>query len=194
MRQPHTRSISGKNGENAPTLREHERSRLDEVLVIKMPQLYYTANRVINNFADSEDAVQDGLLAAFRHIDQFRGDSSLSTWLHSIVRNAARMQLRKKSRLRETAIPDDGGANADDRHKEFFVDTSLDPEEECAREERSRRLVEKLHFLSPYCRSAVQLCVIEGLLLREAAERLGVSTGTVKARLHRARKVLGARI
>ena len=194
LRQPHTPSISGKNDENAATSREHERSRLDEVLVLKMPQLYYTANRVINNFADSEDAVQDGLLAAFRHIDQFRGDSSLSTWLHSIVRNAARMQLRKKSRLRETAIPDDGGANVEDRHREFFVDTSLDPEEECAREERSRRLAEKLHSLSPYCRSAVQLCVIEGLLLREAAERLGVSTGTVKARLHRARKVLGARI
>jgi len=193
LRQPRIASANGENAGNATASREHERFRLDEVLVLKMPQLYYTANRVMNNFADSEDALQEGLLAAFRHIDQFRGDSSLSTWLHSIVRNAARMQLRKKSRLRETVIPDDG-TTVDDRHKEFFIDTSLDPEEECAREERSRLLAKQLKFLSPYCRSAVQLCIIEGLLLREAAERLGVSTGTVKARLHRARKVLGARI
>ena len=188
-----TPAANEKNLEDRATLREQERTRFDEVLILKMPQLYYTANRLINNPADSEDALQEGLLAAFRHIDQFRGDSSLSTWLHSIVRNAARMQLRKKSRLRETAIPDDGGSMADDRHKEFFVDTSLGPEEECAREEQNRLLAERMKVLSPTCWSAVQLCVIEGLLLREAAERLGVSTGAVKARLHRARKVLGVR-
>lgn len=163
-----------------------------------MPQLYHAANRIINNSADSEDALQEGLLAAFRHIDQFRGESRLSTWLHTIVRNAALRQLRKKSRLRESLILDDVVGDGE-RHEQFFqekflIDSNPDPEEACAREERKRLLAENLKFLSPHCRSVVQLCVIEGLLLREAAEKLGVSTGAVKARLHRARRILAKRI
>jgi RNA polymerase sigma-70 factor (ECF subfamily) len=155
-----------------------------------MPHLYYAADRLMHNPADAEDAVQEGLLAAFRHIDQFRGDSNLSTWLHSIVTNAARMQLRKRNRLRETSIPDDSGDTTNDRRTLFFVDRRPDPEQECARKERSRLLAERMKDLSPQARSVVQLCVIDGLLLREAAQKLGVPTGTVKARLHRARKLL----
>lgn len=172
---------------------KHGPESLDDVFLINMPNLYFTAKRLLHNSADSEDALQEGLLAAFRHIDQFRGDSQMSTWLHSIVKNAALMQLRKKSRVRETSIPDDTAVEKD-RHKEVFIDSGLDPEEECAREERNRLLADKLKYLSPSCRLAVQLCVIDGLLMREAAQKLGVSTNAVKARLHRARKRLAERI
>ena len=174
--------------------REGQRARLNEVFVINMARLYSTANRLIQNPADSEDALQEGLLAAFRHLDQFRGESNLSTWVHTIVKNAARMQLRKKIRRRETSIPDESGESGEDRHREFFVDRSPDPEQECARKERSRLLAKRMKNLSPHCRSAVQLCIVDGLLLREAAEKLGIPTGTVKARLHRARKFLAQRI
>lgn len=171
--------------------------RLNETLSLKMPQLYHAANRIMNNYADSEDALQEALLAAFRHIDQFRGDSHLSTWLHTIVRNAALRQLQKRNRLREASIPDEAVADGERHEKffeKFFIDSRPDPEETCAREERKRLLAENLKFLSPHCRSVVQLCIIDGLLLREAAEKLGVSTGAVKARLHRARRSLAKRI
>jgi RNA polymerase sigma-70 factor (ECF subfamily) len=166
---------------------------LNEVFANHMPRFYGVAHRLIQNPADSEDALQEGLLAAFRHIDQFRGESNLSTWVHTIVKNAARMQLRKRRQRRETSITDDSGEGVDDPYLEFFVDRSLDPEEECARKERSRLLAKRVKELSPCCRSVIQLCVVEGLLHREAAQKLGVPTGTVKARLHRARKLLVGR-
>lgn len=188
------RALGGGNRSKTDTgdPRKSQRMRFNDVLVLKMPQLYYTANRVMHNPADSEDAVQDGLLAAFLHIDQFRGESRMSTWLHSIVRNAALMQLRKKSRLRETSIPE-GAEGEQPDYDALFIDSSFGPEELCARAERTRLLAEKLKYLSPHCRSAVQLCVIEGLLLREAAKKLGISAGAVKARLHRARRILAQR-
>ena len=60
------------------------------------PSLYRCAYRLLENKADAEDAVQDALLAAYKHLNQFRGNARMSTWLHAIVANCARMQLRKR--------------------------------------------------------------------------------------------------
>ena len=59
-----------------------------------LPSLYRYAYRLLGNQADAEDAVQDALVAAFEHLNQFRGDAQLSTWLTTIVINCARMHLR----------------------------------------------------------------------------------------------------
>src|SRR5271157_3393919 len=63
-----------------------------------LPSLYRYAYRFLGNKDDAEDAVQDALLAAYKHLNQFRGDAQLTTWLTAIVINCARMQLRKRSR------------------------------------------------------------------------------------------------
>ena len=60
------------------------------------PRLFRVADCVLHNSHDSEDALQDGLLSALRHIDQFKGNSQFSTWLFSIVRNSALAKLRKQ--------------------------------------------------------------------------------------------------
>ena len=59
-----------------------------------LPSLYRYAYRLLGNTTDAEDAVQDALLAAYKHLNQFRGDAQLSTWLTTIVINCARMHLR----------------------------------------------------------------------------------------------------
>lgn len=71
---------------------------LQHVLSNCLPSLYRRAFRLLRNAADAEDAVQDALLAAYTHMDQFRGRSQMSTWLSAIVHNCARMQLRKRAR------------------------------------------------------------------------------------------------
>jgi RNA polymerase sigma factor (sigma-70 family) len=71
---------------------------MKEVLSIRLPSFYQCALRLLGNAADAEDAVQEALLAAYIHIDQFRGQAQMATWLTAIVRNCALMQLRKQSR------------------------------------------------------------------------------------------------
>jgi len=68
------------------------------ILSLRLPSFYRCALRLLGNSADAEDAVQEGLLAAYRHIDQFRGQAQMTTWLTAIVRNSALMQLRKRPR------------------------------------------------------------------------------------------------
>src|SRR5580692_10819447 len=77
--------------------------KLQDVLSLRLPSFYRCAFRLLGNAADAEDAVQEALLAAYKHINQFRGQSQISTWLTAIVRNCALMQLRK--RPRQTYIP-----------------------------------------------------------------------------------------
>ena len=72
------------------------------VLSQGLPSLYRCAYRLLGNKDDAEDAVQDALLAALKHLNQFRGEAQFSTWLTAIVINSVRMHLRK--RLRYTHV------------------------------------------------------------------------------------------
>ena len=72
-------------------------------------QVYRTVLRIVRNQDDAEDVLQDSLLSAFTHLDQFRGDSAFSTWLHRLSVNVVLMRLRKK-RVKEISYEsgDDG--------------------------------------------------------------------------------------
>jgi RNA polymerase sigma factor (sigma-70 family) len=72
--------------------------QLEQILASGLPSLYRRAYRILGNAADAEDAVQDALLAAYKHLGQFKRQSQLSTWLIAIVLNCARMQLRRRPR------------------------------------------------------------------------------------------------
>src|SRR6202167_440020 len=75
----------------------HERAQeLDSVVSRHLPMFYKRAFRFLGNMPDAEDAVQDALLSAYKHLGQFRGQAQLSTWLTTIVTNAARMKLRRR--------------------------------------------------------------------------------------------------
>jgi RNA polymerase sigma-70 factor, ECF subfamily len=75
---------------------QSEARELQKVLSLSSPSFYRRALRLLGNRADAEDAVQDALLAAYKNLHQFRGQSQMSTWLTTIVRNCALMQLRKR--------------------------------------------------------------------------------------------------
>jgi len=71
---------------------------LQRVLSLSSPSFYRCALRLLGNRYDAEDAVQEALLAAHKHLHQFRGQAQVATWLTTIVRNCALMQLRKRPR------------------------------------------------------------------------------------------------
>src|ERR1700724_2028776 len=115
------------------------------------------AYRFLNNEADAEDAVQDALLSAYKHIDQFRGDAQLSTWLNAIVSNSARMQLRKRPRQIHVSLDEPLGEEQQYSVSERLADGRPNPEDDCRNSELHARLKELLPQLPPSLRKAFQL-------------------------------------
>jgi RNA polymerase sigma-70 factor, ECF subfamily len=155
-----------------------------------LPSLYRYAYRLLGNEADAEDAVQDALLAAHKHLNQFRGDAQLSTWLTTIVINCARMHLRKRSRYIHVSLDSRIGEDQDHPLSDILVDHRPNPEEECHKSRLNARLIKSAAKLSPTLRRAFHLWYVDNLSVCETARVLGIPIGTVKAQLARARAKL----
>ena len=163
---------------------------LQAVLSLRLPSFYRCALRLLGNTADAEDAVQEALLAAYKHIDQFRGQSQMTTWLTTIVRNCALMQLRKGRRLIHMPLDEQIGEERKYSVSERLADPRPSPEDACRGSELTAHVRKCTALLSPSLRRTFQLRVVDGLSIFETAQVLGLPHGTVKARLTRARTQL----
>ena len=160
---------------------------LQRVLSLYLPSFYRCALRVLGNRDDAEDAVQEALLAAHKHLHQFRGQSQMSTWLTTIVCNCARMHLRKRPRQVHLPLEEQIGGEEGYFILEKVADARPSPEDECRNSELTAHLRQCTAQLSPKLRRTFQLRVVDGLSILETAQVLGVPQGTVKAQLARAR-------
>jgi RNA polymerase sigma-70 factor, ECF subfamily len=170
--------------------RENETSEAQQVFSRYLPLLHRTAHRYLGNAGDAEDAVQDALLSAYKHRDQFRGQAQVSTWLVAIVSNCARMQLRRRPRQLHVSLDQQFGDEQGHAVSEFLVDRAPSPEEKYRKAELHERLLQFAEELSPSLRRAFQLRELDGLTTGEVAQILGVADGTVKSQLARARTKL----
>src|ERR1700691_5166701 len=169
---------------------ENKTYELQDAFSRCLPLLRRTAYRYLGNEADSEDAVQDALLSAYKHLDQFRGQAQMSTWLVAIVSNCARMQLRRRPRQIHVSLNEQFGDEDGYAISERLAHVGPSPEEKYREAELHERLMQFVEELSPPLRRAFQLRDLDGLTTREAAHILGVPDGTVKAQLARARAKL----
>lgn len=163
---------------------------INEALSRCRASFFRNAYRFLENAADAEDAVQDALLSAYKHIDQFRGEAQMSTWLTAIVSNSARMQLRRRPRQIHVSLDEPIGEEQEHSMSELVADCRPSPEDECQSSELQARLKQLATQLSPPLRKAFQMRDLDGLTTSEAAHILGVADGTVKAQLARARAKL----
>jgi RNA polymerase sigma-70 factor, ECF subfamily len=166
---------------------------LDTLFGRNTRSLYQTALRVLGNPEDAEEALQEGLLSAYRNLPKFERRSQFSTWLTRIVINSALMRRRSK-RARPAMSLDDVAKEGDVPLAERFADDAPNPEQLYAGTELGDRMNKKLAEISPLLRTAFWLREIEGLTAEEAAHVLGVSRNTLKARLWRARQELATRL
>src|ERR1700690_1235249 len=191
MRRESTCEVETRTGtsDRCLSVSDHQSAVLEmkEVLSRRLPSFYWCALRLLGNAADAEDAVQEALLAAYRHIDQFRGQSQMATWLTTIVRNCALMKLRKRSRQVHLSLDEQTGGEEKYFLWERLGDTRPSPEEECRNVELLARVQECVVRLSPVLRRTLQLRVLMGFSIFETARVLGLPNGTVKAQLARAR-------
>jgi RNA polymerase sigma-70 factor, ECF subfamily len=169
---------------------EEKIQELQDVFSRYLPLLHRTAYRYLGNAADAEDAVQDALLSAYKHLDQFRGQAQVSTWLVAIVSNCARMQLRRRPRQIHVSLNDQIGDEQGYTVSDRLADCGPSPEEAYQEAELHEYIMQFAEELSPTLRKAFQLRDLDGLTTSEAAQILGVVDGTVKAQVARARAKL----
>ena len=149
-------------------------------------RLYRTARAILKDDSRAEDALQEAYLAAFRHMDEFRGDAALGTWLTRIVVNqalqalrqhAARARRRAVRRVRRAARGAERGRCARRGHRRTCC---------CVRE--MRRLIERnIDALPEGYRTVFMLREVEDLTVEETAAALDIPAATVRTRLFRAK-------
>jgi RNA polymerase sigma-70 factor, ECF subfamily len=168
---------------------EGKREALDKLLASYRLRLYRQALRILGNPQDAEDALQEALFQAARHLHQFEGRSKFSTWLTRIVINSALMARRSNGSHREAPL-EDWFSNDERRTPLEIADLRPDPERVCSSSEIAALVYSQFNLLSPALRSAFLLRHLEGLSYGEAGRSLGISTSAAKSRVGRARQQL----
>jgi RNA polymerase sigma-70 factor (ECF subfamily) len=151
-------------------------------------RLFRVARSVLHDDAEAEDVVQEAYVRAFTHLDGFRGDAQLSTWLTRIALNVALGRLRQRRVTVELGNIDNQGEN-----RVIYLPTALrdsDPEAAATRAEVRHLLERAVDQLPDAFRVVFVLRQIEEMSTEETASQLGVLPQTVKTRLHRARQLL----
>ena len=151
-------------------------------------RVYAMALSFLHNEADAEDAAQEAFLKAFRNLAGFRGDAKFGTWLVSITLNEARSRIRRRDAIKMESLdePDEEGKTS----PALLRDWKEIPSEALERKEVRSLLHKAITALPVIYREVFQLRDIEQLSVNEAAEALGITTSSVKVRLHRARMML----
>lgn len=149
-------------------------------------RLYRLARGILRNDAEAEDVVQDTYVRAFTHLEQFRGDSSLSTWLSRIAMNEALGRLRRQRPGVEWSTLEKSEAQI----IPFPLASQDDPEKSMAQREIQHVVEHAIDELPEPFRLVFITRVIEGMNVEETAEILSLKPETVKTRLHRARTML----
>jgi RNA polymerase sigma-70 factor (ECF subfamily) len=184
-------------------LRAGEMEAFDQLVEEYQSLVYALALRILNDAEDARDATQETFLKVYRHFGNFRGASSLKTWICRIAINQARSvdRWRRRRRRNDTTSLDaqwgpstgsNGSPNGCDQRSpiDYLQSRYATPEDETLSRERGRQIERGLRQLKKDFRIAVILRDIEGLSYEEIAWVTEVSVGTVKSRIARGREML----
>lgn len=147
------------------------------------------ACRMLKDTHEAEDAVQEAFLRAFDKISTFRENSTFSTWFFTILNNICLDILRKRSRGADTISIHKTDSN-DDEYELQIEDTSAGPYESLEKKAAAELLEKGLQQLSDEHRAVITLRDMNDFEYDQIAKILGISLGTVKSRLSRARLAL----
>ncbi len=164
---------------------------LQEMFLASRPKFVGIAYSILRNKEDAEDAVQDAVLSAYVHLRNFEGRSAFTTWFTRIVLNAALMMLRKRTNSRIGSLPESHTYD-EIPWTERIPASQPDPEMVCAEGETFQFIDVLLGKMSPVLRQSFTMTYYDEMSSREACTLLGVSIGTFKSRVFRARRHLMA--
>lgn len=166
------------------------RKNFEEQVIPHLDSLYSAALRMTRNQTDAEDIVQESVLLAFRHFDQFQQGTNIKAWLFRILTNTFINSYRKKVKEPERVdLPD---------IEDFYFLTEASRNNELGEGPEAQLLSKFLHEdimaaidrLPEEFRLVVVLNAVEGFAYQEIADMLKIPIGTVRSRLYRGRKLL----
>jgi RNA polymerase sigma-70 factor (ECF subfamily) len=191
MRQAHKPHIAPLDAVDIELVRRalaRDEAAVRAIMQANNRRLYRLARGILRNDSEAEDVVQEAYVRAFTHLESFRGDSSLSTWLSRITMNEALGRLRRQRPAVEMDALPQGALEA--QIIQFPLAASDDPEKSMAQREIQHVVEHAIDELPEAFRLVFITRVIEGMNVEETAEILSLKPETVKSRLHRARNML----
>jgi len=145
------------------------------------PKMYAVCLRYANNSDDAQDLLQEGFIKVYKNIHRFRAEGSFEGWIRRVFINSSIEHLRKKSAKLMTVREKEEGT---------IEDTDITALDTMAEKD----IIKLIQELSPGYRTVFNLYVIEGFAHKEIAEQLGISEGTSKSQLARAKSILQKKV
>lgn len=162
--------------------RSGDKAALEQLLARHQARVYRFGVKMCRDPEDAQDVLQETLLAMARGVRDFRGASSISTWLYTVARSYC-----IKKRRRSKFAPDETSLDVVEADEATLVDPARTPDDALAGKQVEQALERAIRALDPMYREVLILRDIEGLAASEVAEVLGITVQAVKSRLHRAR-------
>ncbi|HYR85332.1 MAG TPA: sigma-70 family RNA polymerase sigma factor [Terriglobia bacterium] len=183
----HSSPVTAEESRFIARLKANDDAAYDELVRTYNASIFHVAYRMLNDSAEASDVVQEIFLKVFRNINGFKEESALKTWMFRIAFSEILNRLRwwkRRYRFSTVSLDDPPNGNGNGFH---VADSRPTPEEILESKEQEIAIQQALSRLSSDHRSIVVLRDIEGFSYNEIAEVLGISIGTVKSRLARAR-------
>lgn len=140
------------------------------------PKMYAVCLRYSSNADDAQDLLQDGFIKIFKNLDKYRGDGSFEGWVRRIFVNTSIEHFRKKIKI--NTVADSSEIQVEDKEWNAFESLA------------EKDIINIIQELSPGYRQVFNMYVIEGYSHKEIGDILGISEGTSKSQLARAKSIL----
>jgi RNA polymerase sigma factor (sigma-70 family) len=145
------------------------------------PKMYAVCLRYANNADDAQDLLQEGFIKVYRNLHRFRAEGSFEGWIRRVFINSSIEHFRKKSAKLSTVS---------DKEENTIEDTDISALDNLAEKD----IINLIRELSPGYRTVFNLYVVEGYSHKEIGELLGISEGTSKSQLARAKAILQKKV
>jgi RNA polymerase sigma-70 factor (ECF subfamily) len=156
-------------------------SRMQEALYNRFaPKMYAVCLRYSNNADDAQDLLQEGFVKIFKNLDRFRAEGSFEGWVRRVFVNTSIEHYRKKVNLTSTS----------EREEALIEDSSVNALDKLAEKD----IIALVQQLSPGYRAVFNMYAIEGYSHKEIGTILGISEGTSKSQLARAKGILQKKV
>jgi len=185
--------VAQSRGHGRDSYSPDEVARFEELVARYSRHVYAVAYRVAGNEADAKDLSQEAFVRVWRALRRIEPGAPLEGWLHRIVTNLYIDLLRRRPKVRIQSLDEPVATDSGEMPRER-LDPNVDVERKVLDAAMDRRVQQALLELGADLRMVVVLADVEGYAYEEIASMMGVPIGTVKSRLHRARRAMRDRL